>query len=201
MSSERRPVTLRTQRLLLRQFEPRDLEPFYVLNSHTEVTEFLGGPLSKLESAELAATITERIATQGWGFWALELLGGEDEAGTFVGFAGLNRPRFETRPRRIEGRLEVGWRLARQYWGRGYATEAAAAALDFAFTCLGESEVLSFTTVGNWRSRRVMERLGMHHDPQHDFDHPNLDEADPLRRHVLYRVSTEQWNLRRLGRS
>jgi RimJ/RimL family protein N-acetyltransferase len=100
--------------------------------------------------------------------------------------AGLNVPRIDAP---FMPAVEVGWRLAPRYWGQGYATEGARAALDYAFGSLGLDEVVAFTAEGNVRSRRVMERLGMHHDTADDFDHPRLPEDSPLRRHVLYRVS------------
>jgi RimJ/RimL family protein N-acetyltransferase len=107
------------------------------------------------------------------------------EAGSFIGFVGLAETRFEAH---FTPAVEVGWRLARDYWGCGYASEGARAAIAFGFDQLGPGEVVSFTTVGNERSRKVMERLGMTRDPGDDFDHPLLAHADPLRPHVLYRL-------------
>jgi RimJ/RimL family protein N-acetyltransferase len=115
------------------------------------------------------------IAERGWGLWAVEA------DGVFIGFVGLNEPRF--RPG-----VEIGWRFARHAWGHGYATEAAQAVLEFARDALGLDEVISFTSTTNMRSQRVMERIGMTHDPRDDFDHPNVDDPR-LRRHVLYRLA------------
>jgi RimJ/RimL family protein N-acetyltransferase len=110
------------------------------------------------------------------GLWAVEVIGGPP----FIGVAGLNEPAV------IPGAVEVSWRLARQFWGQGYATEAAREAVRFGFEELGLDEIVSMTVPANVRSRRVMERLGMTHDPRDDFDHP--DATPELTRHVLYRL-------------
>jgi ribosomal-protein-alanine N-acetyltransferase len=108
----------------------------------------------------------------------------------FIGFVGLAVPVFQLH---FTPCVEIGWRLAAEHWGRGYATEAARAALDFAFGPLNLSEVVSFTVPAHARSRAVMERLGMRRSPADDFDHPALSEGHPLRRHVLYRMSRDEW--------
>ena len=110
--------------------------------------------------------------------------------GAFLGFTGLAPPRFEAA---FTPCVEVGWRLAAEAWGHGYATEAARAALAFGFEVRGLDEILSWTVPANLRSRAVMERIGMTHDPADDFDHPNIAVGSPLRRHVLYRLSRERW--------
>ena len=106
--------------------------------------------------------------------------------GEFTGYVGLTPQTFEAP---FNPSVEVGWRLAHEFWGRGYAPEAGQAALDYAFDMIGLAEVVSFTSMTNLRSQRVMQKLGMTHDPAEDFDHPNLPEGDPLRPHVLYRIS------------
>ena len=120
------------------------------------------------------------FAADGFGLWAVEVAGGPP----FIGFVGLAVPRFEAH---FTPAVEVGWRLAREHWGRGYATEAARAALDYGFGTVGLEEVVSLTVPANTRSIAVMERLGMTRDPADDFDHPRLPEGHRLRRHVLYR--------------
>jgi ribosomal-protein-alanine N-acetyltransferase len=170
---------LRTERLLLRQWRDDDLEPFAELNADPEVMEHFPAPLARDESDRLARRARDRIAADGWGLWAVEVVGSQP----FVGFVGLAEPGFEAH---FTPALEVGWRLARTAWGNGYATEAGRAALAYAFEELGRDEVVSFTSTGNLRSRRVMERLGMTHDPADDFDHPRVEDPR-LRRHVLYR--------------
>ena len=176
---------LTTRRLLLRQWRDSDLAPFAALNADPEVMRHFPAPLSAADSDASAGLFRARIAQEGWGLWAVEVIG---EA-PFIGFVGLNQPRFEAH---FTPAIEVGWRLDRTHWGHGYATEAAEAALAFGFEQLGLDEIVSFTTTGNDRSRRVMERLGMTHDPADDFDHPALPEW-PQRRHVLYRLSRERW--------
>lgn len=170
---------LRTGRLLLRQWCDHDLEPFATLNADPEVRRYFPGLMTRAESDELAARERTLIEERGWGLWAIEAPEG------FVGFVGLAEPQFEAH---FTPAVEVGWRLARHAWGRGYATEAGRAALGFGFGELGLDEIVSFTTVANERSRRVMERLGMTHDSADDFDHPLLPPGHPLRPHVLYRI-------------
>ncbi len=139
-------------------------------------------PLTRAQSGALIERIEAGFEANGFGLWALELRA----TGEFVGFAGLAVPEFEAH---FTPAVEVGWRLARSAWGKGYATEAGRAALSFGFAQLGLSEVVSFTTVANLRSRAVMERLGMTHDPADDFEHPSLPPGHPQRSHVLFRIA------------
>lgn len=169
-------------RVLLRSWRGDDLDPFAALNADPAVTEFLAGPRSREASAEMIARLQAGIDERGWGLWAV------DVEGRCIGFTGITHPRFEAH---FTPCVEIGWRLARDAWGHGYATEAARLALDYGFEVLGLQEIVAFTTVANHRSRRVMERLGMRHRPQDDFDHPNLP-GSPLQRHVLYRLSREE---------
>ena len=125
------------------------------------------------------------MAADGWGLWALE----ERATGRFLGFTGLARPRFEAP---FMPAVEIGWRLARDAWGQGFASEAARAAASFAFDEIALDELVSMTVVANERSRAVMRRLGMTHDPADDFDHPLVAEAH-LKRHVLYRLRAADW--------
>lgn len=173
---------LRTERLLLRRWRAADREPFAALNADPEVMEHFPAPLSRTESDALLEAIEAGFEHHGFGLWALEPLDG----GGLAGFTGLALPRFEAH---FTPAVEVGWRLARPAWGQGYATEAAEAALAYGFGQAGLTEVVSFTTVANSRSRAVMERLGMSRDPAEDFDHPSLPPDHPQRRHVLYRLS------------
>ncbi len=177
-------MQLVTDRLVLRRFADADREPFAAMNADPEVMEHFTAPLTRAESEGFAAAIERAFARDGFGLWAVEA------AGRFVGFVGLNRVRF-TAP--FAPAVEVGWRLARDAWGRGYATEAATAALDDAFGRVGLTEVVSFTIPANVRSVAVMERLGMTHDPADDFDHPRVMIGHPHRRHVLYRMSQGRW--------
>lgn len=175
-----------TTRLVLRAFRDSDREPFAALNADPEVMELMPSVLTRKESDTLIDRILQRWNEDGHGLWALE----RREDGVFRGFAGLARPRFEAH---FTPAVEVGWRLAREAWGHGYATEAGAASLAYGFETLGLDEIVSFTTVSNDRSRLVMERLGMTRDPADDFDHPNLADGHPIRPHVLYRLTRERW--------
>jgi RimJ/RimL family protein N-acetyltransferase len=170
-----------TERLLLRRWRPQDREPFAAMNADPEVMEHFSELLSRRQSDALVDSIEAGFERRGFGFWALELR----ESGEFVGFTGLAVPRFEAH---FTPAIEVGWRLARQAWGNGYATEAGRASLAQGFERHGLAEIVSFTSARNLRSQAVMARLGMSHDPADDFDHPLLAADDPLRRHVLYRV-------------
>jgi RimJ/RimL family protein N-acetyltransferase len=179
-------VELHTARLRLRAWRSEDLDPFAALNSDPRVMEHFPQLLSRQQSDLLAGRIVSDLRAQGWGLWAVEV------AATrfFAGFVGLSRPSFRAH---FTPAVEVGWRLGQDYWGCGYATEAARAALEFGFESLGLMEIVSFTSVDNLRSRRVMERLGMSHDPGDDFDHPSLPERHRLRRHVLYRLTSAEF--------
>ena len=148
--------------------------------------EHFPSTLTRRESDATAARIRAHFERHGFGLWVLDVPG----IAEFAGFVGLSLPAFEAP---FTPCVEVGWRLASEYWGRGYASEGAALALDFAFERLGLVEVVSFTVAANARSRRVMERLDMHHADEDDFDHPFLPPGNPLRRHVLYRISATEW--------
>jgi len=174
-------TTLRTTRLLLRPWHAADRAPFAELNADPAVMEHFPAPLDRAASDALADRIAADLDRNGWGLWAVEAVA----TGRFLGFTGLARPGFTAH---FTPAVEAGWRLARDAWGHGYATEAATAALGHAFGPLGLDELVSFTTAGNHRSRAVMERLGMSHDPADDFEHPALPAGHPLRRHVLYRL-------------
>jgi RimJ/RimL family protein N-acetyltransferase len=171
---------LLTARLVLRQWRDADLQPWAALNADPEVMRYFPAPLTREESDALAERSRTAISERGWGLWALEVVDGA----SFIGFVGLAEPRFDAH---FTPAVEVGWRLARDHWGQGYATEAARAAIEFGFGELELTEIVSFTSVVNERSRRVMERLGMTRDPAGDFEHPVVADG-LLRPHVLYRL-------------
>lgn len=183
-------VELRTRRLLLRSWRDDDLEPFAALNADAEVMRHFPSTLTQEQSDAFARRTGRLLDEQGWGLWAVEVRG---EAG-FIGYVGLAEANFDAP---FTPALEVGWRLARTHWGRGYAPEAATAAVDVAFERLRRDRLVSFTAVGNDRSRRVMEKLGFTRDPSEDFDHPNVPVGHPVRRHVLYRMEAQRWALSR----
>jgi RimJ/RimL family protein N-acetyltransferase len=181
---ENRVVTIpsiETERLVLRGFQAADRAPFAAMNADPEVMRHFPAPMEPASSDAMLERMAEHWAEHGFGLWAVE----RREDGRFLGFTGLTRPSFQAH---FTPAVEVGWRLAREAWGHGYATEAARAAVAFGFETLGLDEVVSFTVAANERSWRVMERLGMTRDPADDFDHPRLAEGHPLRRHVLYRL-------------
>ena len=178
--------TLRTERLILRPWRPEDLEPFAALNSDDRVTVTLAGSADRATSDALAKRWNASFAEHGFGYWAVELPG----RASFIGSLGLAVPGFEAP---FMPAVEIGWRLAFDHWGKGYATEGARAALDFGFTKVGLAEIVSFTAKSNARSRAVMERLGMHCDPKDDFNHVRLGPDHPLYRHVLYRLRRDEW--------
>jgi len=151
------------------------------MNADPRVMEHFPSLLSSEESDALVGRIRTHFENHGFAQWAVEI----PAVTPFAGFIGLTVPRFEAR---FTPCVEIGWRLAAEYWDQGYATEGARAALQYGFETLRFTEVLSFTVPANIRSRRVMERLGMTHDPSDDFDHPLVPEGHALRRHVLYRI-------------
>lgn len=181
---------IHTARLHLRAWCDDDLDPFARLNADPRVMEYLGAPLARSESVALAERFCQHFVERGFGLWAVEV----PDVAPFIGFVGLNVPSFTAH---FTPCVEIGWRLAAEHWGKGFATEGAKAALDFGFRRLGLDEIVSFTVVANTRSRHVMERIGMHRDPADDFDHPALPAGDPLRRHVLYRRVRDEWTGRK----
>ena len=178
---------IQTERLRLRRWRDEDREPFAALNADPAVVEHLQGTMSRQASDAFIDRIEDAWNERGWSLWAVEV----PEVAPFIGYVGLwpadyvaNRPM-----------VEVGWRLAREHWGQGYATEAAREALRFGFEDVGLDEIVSFTVPQNVRSRRVMERIGLIREPVGDFDHPRVDPiAYPhLVAHVFYRLTRGQW--------
>ena len=179
-------LTLKTKRLILREWNGADREPFARMNADPRVMEYLGEPMSREQSDEVADRIKAHFRTHGFGLCAAELA----EGGEFIGFIGLAMPTFEAA---FTPCVEIGWRLAAEYWGAGLATEGAHEIVRYAFEELGLPELVSFAAIGNERSRRVMAKLGMTYTAAENFDHPRIPAGDPLRRHVLYRLTREKW--------
>ena len=173
---------LLTERLLLRGWRDDDRAPYATLNADPEVMEHFPATLTAEQSNEMVDRMVAGWQQRGYGLWAVEVR----ETNRFIGFVGLSSPTWEMP---FTPCIEVGWRLAREAWGRGFAPEAARAALVWGAEHLDppRGEFVSFTTVGNTKSRRVMDKLGMRHDPADDFDHPLL-QAWSGQRHVLYRI-------------
>ncbi len=179
-------VHIETERLRLRDWTDADAEPFAALNADPRVMEFFPAKLERAASDALIAKIRLNLARDGYGLYAAEVR----ETGQFIGFVGLAVPNFEAP---FMPAIEIGWRLARRAWGQGFASEAAAAVRDRAFSDLGLQALVSFTAEWNVPSRRVMERIGMTHDPADDFVHPKIAPGHKLAPHVLYRLSKKQW--------
>ena len=179
-------LVLETERLLLRRWRETDLEPFAELNADPVVMEHFVSTQTRTESDTTAARIQRHWEEHRFGLFAVEVR----EGSPFVGFVGLMVPQFEAP---FTPCVEIGWRLARQAHGHGYATEAARAALRFGFEQVDLAEIVSFTTAANRASRNVMEKLAMSHDPTDDFDHPNVAAGSPIRPHVVYRLPRTRW--------
>ncbi|HMF27828.1 MAG TPA: GNAT family N-acetyltransferase [Candidatus Cybelea sp.] len=177
-----RVPTIETPRLILRDWRDDDVAAWAAINADARVTEFFPKTYTRELSEASAAAIRAQLTRDGFGWWAVEIRGGP----SFIGSIALQAVPFRAA---FTPANEVGWRLGFQHWGRGYATEGARAALDFAFNELKWPEVVAFTAASNLRSQRVMERLGMTHDPSDDFDHPRIEAGHPLRRHLLYRIT------------
>jgi len=178
-------IEFETDRLRLRQWRTTDREPFAQLNADPKVMEFFPTTLDREASDAMINRCQSIIAEKGWGFWAASI----KESDAFIGFVGLHipSPKLPFSPC-----VEIGWRLAFQYWGKGFASEAARGALRVGFELLNLSEIVSFTAIGNLRSRAVMERLGM--GKVSTFEHPNVPVGNRLRPHCLYRLAREQWD-------
>ncbi|HEY6895933.1 MAG TPA: GNAT family N-acetyltransferase [Rhodocyclaceae bacterium] len=173
-------IEFETEHVRLRQWNDADYGPFAALNADARVMEFFPAPLKRTESDALAERCRSIIEERGWGFWAAE----SKLTHQFIGFVGLHVPSAELP---FSPCVEVGWRLAFQFWGKGLASEAARAALKFGFKVLNLPEIVSFTAIGNSRSRAVMARLGMRESGT--FEHPHVPEGNALRPHCLYRLS------------
>lgn len=178
-------IELETPRLRLRQWRESDREPFAAMNADPSVMAYFAAVQSRAASDASIDAWRSQFASRGWSNWAVEL----QTSGQFIGFVGLSVPR-RTLP--FTPCVEIGWRLAREHWGKGYATEAARAALQLGFERLALPEIVSFTAVVNRRSRAVMERIGMC-DARQDFEHPAFPDGHPLRLHCLYRITLAEW--------
>lgn len=178
-------IEFETPRLRLRQWRDSDRAPFAAMNADPQVMEYFPSLQTRATSDASIDAWQSQFAGQGWSNWAAELV----DTRQFVGFVGLSVPR---RVFAFSPCVEIGWRLARPFWGRGLATEAAREALRVGFECLDLSEIVSFTARGNRRSRAVMERIGLR-DAEQDFEHPGIAEGSPLRVHCLYRISRFEW--------
>jgi len=178
--------TLETDRLILRSWRESDLSPMVAINQDLKVCEYF----PEIGNRDTTITLIDRIIKhdeeRGFSLYAVEIKATQE----MIGFLGLMTPSFEAH---FTPAIEIGWRLSSQHWNQGFATEGAKAVLKHTFTDLNLDEVVSFTALNNQASRRVMEKIGMKHNPNDDFDHPKLGENSPLKRHVLYRLSKKDW--------
>ncbi len=178
--------TLRTARLVLRPWREADREPFAAMNADPEVRRYFPSVLSRAQSDVNADFLSSRFEHTEYGPWAVEIPG----VTPFAGFVGMWNVSFDDPPR---GRVEIGWRLARAYWGKGYASEAARAALAFGFERCNLEEIIAFVVPANAASRAVMDRIGLVDQPAESFDHPRVPEGHPYRWHLLYRLRRADW--------
>jgi len=179
-------LELNSARLLMRQWRDDDLPAFAQMCADPQVMRYFPKSLTRLESAKMIGRIRGHFAEYGFGLWALE----RKDTGEFIGFTGLNVVGFEAD---FTPAVEIGWRLAREHWGLGYASEAAWTVLGCGFEHVELDEIVSFTAVSNLPSQKVMQAIGMQNNPTDDFEHPNLPAGHPLRPHVLYRINRQQW--------
>lgn len=179
---------IETDRLVLRPWLEQDRAPFAELNADPEVMRYFPSVLCAEQSDALIDKARHKTQKDGFCFSPIE----EKTSGTFLGFVGLSVPAYE-KPLPFDPCVEVGWRLSRKAWGKGFASEAARAWLRFGFETLDLEEIVSFTAEGNQPSRKVMERIGLTRDPKDDFDHPMIPAGHALKRHVLYRLDRIRW--------
>lgn len=179
---------LMTERLLLREWRAEDAALFAELNASPQVMRHYPSTLTREESDQVYQRISQHFTDHGFGLWVVEIPG----VAPFIGFVGLHHVRYQTA---FTPCIEIGWRISEQHWEKGYATEAAVAAMDYGIEHY--DEIVSFTAPENKASQRVMQKLGMTHDPAEDFDHPLLPKCHRLCRHVLYRMSRKQWLAKR----
>ena len=175
-------MSINTKRLLLRNWRESDFDPFCAMCADKEVMRYFPSTLTRCESLATAHKIKSLIDERGWGFWAVEI----PDCCEFIGFVGLHTPSANLP---FAPCVEVGWRLNKAFWGKGYATEAASAAIDYGFSVLQLAEIVAFTAALNQPSINVMRRVGMQ-DAGQDFQHPGVPEHSPLRHHVLYRIAS-----------
>lgn len=178
------PIAIETERLILRPWRENDFDAFAAMAADPKVMEFLLPLPDRAASDANAERLKTHIEEHGFGFWAMELRG----LAPFIGFTGLLplKPDAPYAPA-----VEIGWRLARPHWGKGYAVEAAKASLKYGFDELGLKEIVALTVPANIRSQQVMRRIGMVRNEADDFDHPGVPDGHPLKRHVLYRIGRE----------
>lgn len=177
---------IKTERLILRTWQVEDSDAYFQINQDPKVLEFLRGPLTRVKIQDFIRYVRCHDEQHGYTTWATE----HKQTGALMGFIGLNTVDWRAH---FTPAVEIGWRLGSEYWGKGYATEGAKAALNYAFKCCNLQEIVAFTVPANIRSIRVMEKIGLKRDIYGDFAHPKLPKDHPLSKHVLYRLSRSSW--------
>jgi len=180
---------LETDRLLLRTFQKHDCDAMTLINQDPKVMEHFPAVGDRKKTIEHIERIIKHQEKYGYSLYAVEI----KSSGEMIGFVGLLHRTREEFDAHFMPSTEIGWRLSAKHWNQGYATEAALAVLDYAFKQLNLSEVVSFTVQQNKASRRIMEKIGLHHSPDDDFEHPKLAKDSPLCRHVLYRLTKKEY--------
>jgi RimJ/RimL family protein N-acetyltransferase len=173
-------IFLETPRLILRQWQGSDYEPYIQLNADSGVMEFFPSVLTRDQTLAQINRISDAIDRNGYGFFAVET----KDTHEFIGFTGLSNPGFESH---FTPCVEIGWRLSKANWNQGFATEAAMASLGYGFETLGLAEIYSFTSIHNLRSVQVMKKIGMSHSGF--FEHPLIEDGHVLKPHVVYKIS------------
>ena len=177
------PLQLETQRLTLRRWQEADRAPFAAMNADPIVMHYFAAPMTREQSDEAIDRYLAAFDSEGFSFFAADLR----ESGDFIGTIGLQTMR-DVIPNLPQPAVEIGWRLTQSAQCKGLATEGARTVVDFAFNQLGLNEVVAITAIPNQPSRRVMEKLGMTHRPDLDFDHPSVPTGHPHQRHALYQL-------------
>lgn len=177
---------IETRRLYLRAWKDEDIAPFAAMNACPKVMQHMPGYLSESESRAWVGRIQDHFATHGYGLFAVE----RKDSGAFIGYVGIQQVSFDAP---FTPAVEIGWRIATDHWGHGFAPEAAWHVLDHAFTHTYINEIVSLTILANTQSRRVMDKIGMQRDENGDFEHPRLPEGHHLRPHILYRMTKDDW--------
>ncbi len=179
-------IHIETERLILREWKEEDKAPFARMNADPMVMEFFPRRLTENDSNHLVDRFQKHFETSGFGFYAVEL----KKTGDFMGFAGLQAVEMAVP---FTPAVEIAWRLDYEYWGKGYATEAAQTVLGHGFTELKLKEIVAYAVHDNSRAIKLIEKIGMKRDPKMDFDYPHLPKDHPLGRFVLYRMAKKQY--------
>lgn len=181
---------LRTARLLLRSWQESDNKPFIAMGLDERVMEYFATLNTAEQSRDFITRMQDIINEQGWGMWAAQELASEE----FIGIIGIKPLPQDFPVVSLESPpIEIGWRLRPEFWNKGYATEGALASLELGFNTLNLKEIVSITSFLNAPSIRVMEKIGMKRDMSGDFDHPRIEEGSNVRKHLLYRITNQDW--------